>query len=255
MSEDVKIEICLDSVASAIAAESGGADRVELADNLLEGGTTPSDGMLRVVRERVAIGIQMMIRPRGGDFCYSEDEYAVMEADVRRAREQGADGVVFGILNPDGTVDTDRCARLRELAGPMNATFHRAFDVTPDPHVAFENLVEIGFDRVLTSGQAPTVWEGLDLIVELVDRAGDRIVVMPGGDLREDSVGKFRQKSGAREFHLRLDEERESAMSFRRDIPMGGVLRPPEFGIRTTDVNRVRFGRQAVSVDTERLSR
>jgi copper homeostasis protein len=237
------LEICLDSVASAIAAEEGGADRVELCDNLIEGGTTPSEGTIRVARERVGITLHVIIRPRGGDFLYSDDEFAVMEADVRRARELGADGVVFGVLNRDGTVDHDRNARLRELAGPLGTTFHRAFDVTPDPFTALEDIRLLGIDRILTSGQAPNVWEGLDLIRALLDRAGEGPIIMPGAGLRPESIAAFREKSGAREFHMLIDREIPSRASFRREIPMGGGLMPPEYARRITDAAGVRVGR------------
>jgi copper homeostasis protein len=237
------LEICLDSVASAIAAEEGGADRVELCDNLIEGGTTPSEGTIRVARERIGITLHVIIRPRGGDFLYSDDEFAVMEADVRRARELGADGVVFGVLNRDGTVDRDRNARLRELAGPLNTTFHRAFDVTPDPFAALEEIRQLGIGRILTSGQAPNVWEGLDLIRALLGAAGEDLVIMPGAGLRPETIGAFREKSGAREFHMLIDREVPSRATFRREIPMGGGLLPPEYALRMTDAAGVRIGR------------
>jgi len=246
MTEEIKLEICLNSVASAVAAERGGADRVELCDNLMEGGTTPSSGMVQVVRQRIDIGLQVIIRPRGGVFVYSDDEYAVMEADIRRAKDFGADGVVFGILRPDGSVDADRNDRLRELAYPLNATFHRAFDVTPDPHAALGHIVDLGFDRILTSGQAPTVWEGVRLIRELVEIAGDRIVIMPGGDLRDDTLRRCREETGAREFHMLVDKELPSTSNFYRDVPMGGALRPPETVLYVTDSARVRRGKDSL---------
>lgn len=247
MSGKEKIEICLDSVASAVAAQEGGADRVELCDNLLEGGTTPSEGMIRVTRKRIDIGLQVIVRPRGGDFVYTDDEYAIIEADIRRAKELGADGVVFGILRPDGSVDTERNGRLREIAHPMNATFHRAFDVTLDPRAALESILELGFDRVLTSGQASTVWEGIHLIRDLVEIAGERIVIMPGGDLREDTLRRCRDETGAREFHMAVDKPVRSASTFQRIVPMGGALRPPETVNHVTDSNRVRQGRNALT--------
>lgn len=247
MSEGLKLEICLDSVASAMAAQEGGADRVELCDNLFEGGTTPSSGMIEVARERISIGLQVIIRPRGGDFVYSDEEYAVMEADIRRAKELGSDGVVFGILGSDGSVDSERNGRLREIAHPMNATFHRAFDVTPEPETALERIIELGFDRILTSGQAPTVWEGVHLIRKLVETAGDRIIIMPGGDLREDTLLRCREETGAKEFHMLVDKDLASSVSFHRDVPMGGALRPPETVNHVTDSSRVRRGRESLS--------
>ena len=242
-----KLEICLDSVASAVAAEAGGAARVELCDNLMEGGTTPSEGMIRVVRKRIEIGLQVIIRPRGGNFCYSEDEYAVMAADVRRAKELGADGIVVGMLNADGTVDRDRCARLRELAYPLNATFHRAFDVSVDGDAALETVIALGFDRILTSGLAPTVWQGLDRLTHLVNTAGDRIIIMPGGDLTEDTIGRCRAATGAREFHMMANKPVAASIDRRRWIPMGGVLRPPEDLLHVTDQARVQASVAAIA--------
>src|SRR5215831_13150816 len=149
----MRIEICVDSVAGASAAERGGADRVELCDNLLEGGTTPSAGCIKVVRQGLKIGLQVIIRPRGGDFLYTEHELAVMREDIRIAKDLGANGVVLGCLTSNGAIDRDRTAELIALARPLNVTFHRAFDMCRDPHQALENLVTLGMDRVLTSGQ------------------------------------------------------------------------------------------------------
>lgn len=246
-----KLEICLDSVTSAVEAERGGADRVELCDNLLEGGTTPSDGTIRVTRERVGIGLQVIIRPRGGDFLYGDDEYAVMRADVERAKELGADGVVFGILTPHGSVDVPRCGALREIAHPMNATFHRAFDVTSDPFAALEAIIDLGFDRILTSGQAPSVWEGLDLVTDLIDRARERIIIMPGGGLNDTNIATFAAKTSAREYHMQIDREVASTVRFRRVVPMGAGLLPPEYTLHVTDYDAVRISRNAIDANHE----
>ena len=142
--QTITLEICVDSVEGALAAEAGGAQRVELCDNLLEGGTTPSAGMIALTRQQIHIGLQVIIRPRGGDFCYSDLEFAVMQYDVNQAKQLGADGVVIGLLNPDGTVDKARTAALIDLARPLNVTFHRAFDMAVDPHQALEELIDLG---------------------------------------------------------------------------------------------------------------
>ncbi|MEO1087359.1 MAG: copper homeostasis protein CutC, partial [Acidobacteriota bacterium] len=176
----VLVEVCLDSADSAVAAAEGGARRVELCDNLIEGGTTPSAGMIAATRRRVTIGLQVMIRPRGGDFLYSDAEVEAMLYDVGVAKDLGADGVVFGVLCADGTVDRDATARLIDAARPMSVTFHRAFDMTRDPFEALDALIELGVDRLLTSGQEATVADGVELLTALVERAGDRLVVMPG---------------------------------------------------------------------------
>ncbi len=234
-------EICVDSVEGAIAAQTGGAQRVELCDNLLEGGTTPSAGTIAVARQHLTIGLNVIIRPRGGDFCYSDVEFAVMQHDVAQAKQLGADGVVIGLLNPDGTVDKARTAKLIEIARPLSVTFHRAFDMTNDPYQALEDLISLGLNRVLTSGQEDSVLEGLDLITALVQQAGDRIIVMPGGGIHERNLKKIVTQSGVREVHMTARREIESRMTYRNPNPyMGGALRPPEFSRLETDAARVR---------------
>jgi len=229
-------EVCVDSAEAAVAAQEGGADRVELCSDLLEGGLTPSHGTLAVARRRLRIGIMAMVRPRGGDFCYSDTEFAVMREDLQEAKRLGADGVVFGLLNPDGSIDRDRTAELIALARPLPVTFHRAFDVTRDPFEALDTLIGLGIERVLTSGQEPSVLEGLDLITALVRRAAGRIIVMPGGGITERTIGRIAPACGATEFHFATLEPREGRMAFRNPrVFMGGTLRPPEY---SQDVTR-----------------
>ncbi|MBX3015167.1 MAG: copper homeostasis protein CutC [Caldilineaceae bacterium] len=236
----VSLEICVDSVEGALAAQAGGAHRVELCDNLLEGGTTPSAGMIALTRQQITIGLQVIIRPRGGDFCYSDLEFAVMKADVLQAKQLGADGVVIGLLNPDGTIDQERTAELIALARPLSVTFHRAFDMVADPLQALEDLVGLGVERVLTSGLESSALEGVDLINALVQRAGDRIIVMAGGGVHERNLAKIINHGGVREIHLSARGTVESAMHYRnRHVFMGGALRPPEFSRQTTDRTRV----------------
>ncbi|KAI9022586.1 copper homeostasis protein cutC [Hyaloraphidium curvatum] len=178
------IEICVDCVEAALVAEENGADRIELCADLLEGGTAPSYGTIAVAIERLQIPVMVMIRPRPGDFCYSEIEFEIMKRDVAAAKSLGARGVVFGILNPDGSVDVGRTSELVRLAEPMEVTFHRAFDWTAQPLAALEEIVRIGgIQRILTSGQQKSVLEGLDLIVQLVKAAAGRITILPGGDV------------------------------------------------------------------------
>lgn len=247
MATRVLIEVCVDSVESAIAAEQGGADRVELCDNLIEGGTTPSAGAIALARRSLGIKLHVMIRPRGGDFCYSDVELAIMEHDIKVARELGADGVVFGILTPDGDIDVERTRALLALARPLSVTFHRAFDVARDPYAALATLIDLGVDRLLTTGQEPTVLEGVDLVAELVRRAGDRLIVMPGSGA-ERQMGKLIAATGAREFHVVGTRTIESPMRFRSDrVFMGGSLRPPEYARQSTDpdaIRRIRAGSQ-----------
>jgi copper homeostasis protein len=235
------LEICVESVDGASAAQEGGADRVELCANLLEGGTTPSAGAIQLARRKLQIGLQVMIRPRGGDFCYSAAEFEIMKLDIETAKKAGADGIVLGILTPDGSVDETRTQELVGLARPMSVTFHRAFDMTRDPWEAMEILVAMGVDRILTSGQESSVLEGLELIAKLVRKAGDRIIIMPGGGIHERNLRKIMEQSGARELHVAALESMEGAMKFRNSrCFMGGELRPPEFSLLATDTAKVR---------------
>ena len=227
---ELTVEICVDSVDSAIAAQAGGAHRVELCDNLMEGGTTPSAGAIRIARERLTIGLQVIIRPRGGDFLYNEIEFEIMKHDIETAKALGADGVVIGLLQSDGSVDVDRTKRLVELARPMSVTFHRAFDVAREPFAAMEAIISCGVDRLLTSGQEATAIEGAELIGELVGRAGDRLTIMGCGNLNERNLSRFISQTGVHEVHFTAFGTEPSAMEFRNDrVFMGGTLRPPEY--------------------------
>ncbi|MFM7102709.1 MAG: copper homeostasis protein CutC [Verrucomicrobiota bacterium] len=240
MSLPVLVEVLVDSVESARAAEAGGAHRLEVCQNLWEGGTTPSAGLLAALRRATPLPANVMVRPRGGDFCYSDTEFEVMRHDVTVARELGAAGLVLGILRPDGTIDEERTAELMALARPLPVTFHRAFDMTRDPWEALETLVRLGVDRVLTSGQEATVLEGAELIAELVRRAGDRIVVMPGGGIRERNVQRILKITGAREIHVSGSRSFESRMTYRNTrIAMGRPLNAPEFSWSGVDAGRV----------------
>ena len=241
MSERRLIEVCVDSVASAQAAEAGGADRIELCSALGEGGLTPTAGLMELVRARVRLPIAAMIRPRAGDFCYSEDEFEVMRRDLVLMKRLGADMAVFGLLNPDGRVDGNRTARLMAEARPLPVTFHRAFDVARDPREALETLVRLGVERVLTSGQEKSVLEGLEVITELIRLAGERLIVVPGGGISERNLPRILRECGAREFHVSASATRDSRMEYRNTrVPMGRVLAPSEFSQSMADESRVR---------------
>ncbi len=211
----VLFEACVDSVASAITAAEGGADRLELCDNLLEGGTTPSVGMIVRCIARVTIPVVVIIRPRGGDFLYDADDVFVMERDIEVAGESGASGVVIGALCADGTIDATLTRRLIERARPLAVTFHRAFDVTRDLRASLDTLMELGVDRVLTSGGAPSAPEGAEAIAALVDQSNGRIAIMAGGGVRPANVADLVRRSGVREVHARLTEPVRSEMLFR----------------------------------------
>lgn len=200
----VLVEACVDSVASSLAAERGGAHRLELCDALFDGGTTPSLGMIAACKEAVSIPIVVMIRPRGGDFVYSDHERDVMRRDVAHAREAGADGVAIGGLLPDGTVDTALTRSLVDEARDLPVTFHRAFDFAPDLGAALESLAMAGVKRILTSGGAPTAAEGAARIAGLVSQAGSRLTVIAGGGIRDHNVSSLITATRVGELHVRL---------------------------------------------------
>ena len=233
-----KFEICANSVASCIAAQDGGADRVELCAGIPEGGTTPSVGMIRCARESISIGLNVIIRPRGGDFLYSESEIREMVYDIKAAKGLGVDGLVFGCLCPDGSVDMENMRLLMEAAGDTPVTFHRAFDHTSDPLKALEDIIELGCARILTSGCRPTASEGAPLLAQLVEKAGDRIIIMPGCGVNEGNIAETARLSGAREFHFSAREPVESGMTFRnQDVVMGSEEDP--YGTVQTTARRV----------------
>jgi copper homeostasis protein len=197
----VVVEICVQGLESGLAAEEGGADRIELCDDLAVGGVTPGVGVVADACRRLSIPIHVLVRPRGGDFVYSEAEFEVMRDEIRTARSLGAAGVVLGILNADGTVDRERNARLIDAAGPLNVTFHKAFDEVRDPFGALDELIGLGVERVLTSGLAPSASEGLGLLVALARKADGRVVVMPGGRITEGDLPVLID-SGFNELHI-----------------------------------------------------
>jgi len=237
----ILIEACVDSVTSAVAAEQGGAGRVELCDNLIEGGTTPSAGTIEECKARLGIPVFVMIRPRGGDFLYSELEYAIMRRDIAHARALGADGVVLGLLDPDGTVDVARTRVLVEAARPLPVTFHRAFDVSRDPLEAFDALAGLGIDRVLTSGQAPTAPEGAELIAALVRRAAGRIGILPGCGIDETNARDLVARTGASEVHVRGTSPVPSGMAYRNPrVSFRSAVDDDDSVLDVTDAARIR---------------
>ncbi|XP_015279488.1 PREDICTED: copper homeostasis protein cutC homolog isoform X1 [Gekko japonicus] len=241
MSNGFLMEVCVDSVESAVNAERGGAGRLELCANLMEGGTTPSIGLLQVVKQCIRVPVFVMIRPRGGDFLYSDREVEVMKADVRLAKQYGADGLVFGALTEDGRVDTELCAALLAVSRPLPVTFHRAFDMVYDPLAALETLISLGFERVLTSGCDSSALEGLPLIKRLTEQAKGRIVVVPGGGITERNLQRILEGSGASEFHCSARSASDSGMKFRNpSVTMGGYLSASEYSIKVADVAKVR---------------
>lgn len=232
----VLLEICCGSLDDALEAATGGADRVELCSSLFLGGLTPSFGTLVEARRRLQIPIVFMVRPRGGGFCYTAAEMSAMERDTEMAVAHGADAVVFGILTDDGRVDKPRSTRIRQLVGAHDAVFHRAFDVTPDPFAALDELIDLGITRVLTSGQRDTVVEGLELIRRLVDYAGDRIQILPGGGIKPYQVDDVIARTGCSQIHVAAwASRRDQSTRHHPDVTFGGALYPPEDLYDVTD--------------------
>jgi copper homeostasis protein len=237
----VLVEVCVDSVESALAAEQGGADRIELCNNLVEGGTTPSAGTIATCRKRLSIPIFVLVRPRGGDFLFSDLEQEVVLKDITAARERGADGVVIGALRPDGSVDEEKVAAMTQAAGNASVTFHRAFDVSRNAEESLEALVRLSVPRVLTSGQAPTALEGLGVLKAVVHQAAGRIAILAGGGVNEDNVGRIVAETGVREVHVRGTSTVESRMQFRSPrVTMGKTFLPDDYKRTVTDPARIR---------------
>lgn len=208
------LEVIAFTIESAGIAERCGAHRIELCDNPGDGGTTPSHGMIERVRGRNSIQLFPIIRPRGGDFLYSEEEFRIIQKDISICKQLGCDGVVIGMLNPDGCVDKARTRRLVELAYPMEVTFHRAFDRVRDPYEALEDIIEAGCTRILTSGLKPRALEGAFLLKQLVEQANERICIMPGSGVRANNVLEIAKQTGAREFHSSARTEKSSQMQY-----------------------------------------
>lgn len=218
------LEICANSYSSALAAQNGGAHRVELCENMAEGGTTPSYAQIKLSKKRLKIQIWPIIRPRGGDFLYNEDEFDLMKEDIKICKSLNCDGIVTGILLPNGEIDQTRCAELIELAKPMPVAFHRAFDMSNDLTKALEDLIELGFVRVLTSGGAENAYNGMETIAKLVDQANNRIEIMPGAGINPQNIQEILTKTGAFVFHSSAREKVTSKMEFRNSTTKMGSI-------------------------------
>lgn len=237
----VLVEACVDAVDSSLAAERGGALRLELCDALYDGGTTPSAGMIAAVKARVSIPVFAIVRPRGGGFVYSDDEVDVMLRDIAVARQLGVDGLVIGALTRDATIDAATTERLVDAAHGAPITFHRAFDLTPNLSDALNQLMTLGISRVLTSGGAPTARDGSPAIRALVEQADDRIVVMAGGGVREENVAEIVARTGVREVHVRGTRViGTGARVAREGLRLRKALPPNEDAWEITDESRIR---------------
>jgi copper homeostasis protein len=213
-----KLEVIGFNISSCIIAQESGAHRIELCDGPGEGGTTPSMGFIKTAREKLSIELYPIIRPRGGDFLYSEDEFHIMKTDVLMCKKMGCDGIVMGILNTDGSVDKDRCSKLIEVAYPLGVTFHRAFDRTNDAEKALEDIIEIGCERILTSGLRPNALEGIEMLSRLVQLADERIIIMPGSGVRSDNIAKIAENTGAVEFHSSARINSNTSMQYINEL-------------------------------------
>ena len=236
----VLIEACVDSVVSALAAEDGGAGRIELCDALVEGGLTPSAGKIALCCERLWIPVVVLIRPRGGDFLYGDTDTELMVRDILVAKELGAAGVAIGALRPDGSIDEPRMKVMIAAARPMEVVFHRAFDGTPDPFAALEVLAGLGVDRILTSGQATTAVEGIPMLRALVTAAGGRLAILAGGGIDETNAPRLVTEAGVRELHIRGTTAVVSLMTYKH--PGFDLTKPqmPDNLRAVTDATRVR---------------
>ncbi len=237
----ITCEVCVDSVEGALAAQSARAQRIELCDNLVEGGTTPSLGMIQLARRSVDIDINVIIRPRGGDFYYSDLEMEVMRLDILAAKAAGANGVVIGLLTPDGRVDMEKTRALVTVAHPMSVTFHRAFDLSRDPGESLEAICALQIERILTSGQMPSALEGATCIASLVEKARGNPIIMAGGGINEQNAAAIVALTGVKEIHFAARKPINSPMIHRNlRCQMGKPYLPDEYIRKETSPERIR---------------
>jgi len=232
------LEVIATSLESLKAAVDGGADRIELCSNLFCGGTTPSAALIQSAVAYSGIPVHVLIRPRPGDFCYSKDEMNLICRDIEFVKQSGAAGIVCGFLLPDGQIDKDITALIVELAAPMSVTFHRAFDVCCDPAQGLEDIIEAGCQRLLTSGQRNTAFEGRDLIQQMVKQAGDRIIIMPGSGVNADNILQLKE-TGAHEFHMSGSVNRDSVSTYYNDKVLMSDNPVRDSVIQTTSKDKV----------------
>ncbi len=229
------LEVCAFNIQSCIIAEKAGAYRVELCDNPVEGGTTPGYGTIKQTRARVSIKLYPILRPRCGNYYYDEDELAILKEDIRICKELGCDGISIGVQKINGEIDTDKLSQFVEWAYPMGVTCNRAFDATPDPFKALEDIISAGCERILTSGQQSAAPEAGPLLAALVQRAGDRIVIMPGAGIRSSNIQQLMAETGAKEFHGSVRKPTVNPMHFSNPqvLDFGNVYLPDEVELKT----------------------
>ncbi|MDB6064747.1 MAG: hypothetical protein JWR26_955 [Pedosphaera sp.] len=236
----IQLEICTASADDCAAAERGGADRVELNCALMLGGLTPSLGSVRESRAAAGIPIIVMIRPRAGGFCYSASEFSVMQRDAESALAEKAEGIAFGILKADGTIDVERCRQMVKLAAGREVVFHRAFDVVPQPLVALDQLIDLGVKRVMTSGQEASAYNGATNIASFIRHAAGRIEVLPAGGINRFTVADVVSRTGCNQVHASLSTtSKDESVLARPQVSFGGTLKPPEDSFPVTDPGAV----------------
>ncbi len=239
----IEVEICVNGVPSAIAAQAGGAHRIELCDNLVEGGTTPSIGTIAIAQEKLDIPIHVMIRPRGGDFCYSDEEFAVMKANIKQLQSYDVAGVVFGILLPSGKIDLARCQQLIDLAKPMKITFHRAFDMTRDPFEALDDCLDLEVDIILTSGHQPKVPQGIQLLKALQEKANNHLQIMPGSGVTIENANEIVNQTAVSAIHVSSAVQQliPSTMTYQNAaLSKGSNAQSSEYQTAVTSADRVK---------------
>ena len=236
------LEVIAFTIESVLLAQQSGAHRIELCDNPAEGGTTPGYGMIKTAREKTPLLLYPIIRPRGGDFLYSDDEFEIMKRDVLLCKELGCDGVVIGLLQPDGSVDKKRTAVLVEAAYPLGVTFHRAFDRVANPFEALEDIIATGCERILTSGLKPTAAEGAEMLAQLVRQANDRIIIMPGSGIRAGNIVALARQTGAIEFHSSARKATDSKMEY--------INTSMNENLQTTELDTMEVGKMITALQT-----
>lgn len=240
------LEVCVDSVQSAVAAREGGADRVELCSALVIGGLSPSPSLMRQVKYYTGLPVRVLLRPRFGDFCYDEYELQSLREEAEMFRDLGADGIVTGVLAPDGSLDVEEMQKLKEAAGDMKFTLHRAFDVCRDPFETMEQCAALGIDTILTSGQKSSAWEGRELLGSLVEKADGRIDILAGAGVDDSVIESLAAEAKVRSFHMSGKTVLDSRMEFRREgVPMG-IPGFSEFEIWQTDAEKVKRARRVL---------
>lgn len=245
--EKFVLEVCADSVESILAAEKGGADRIELCGNVVIGGTTPSESLFREIRKHSDIRIHALIRPRFGDFCYTDYEFDIIRSEVRRFRELGAQGVVIGMLKPDGSLDVEHLAQLMEEAKGMSVTLHRAFDVCKDPMEALEQAISLGFNTILTSGQKNSCAEGTELLAKLVEKSAGRIHIMAGAGVNAEAISSIYEKTGITDYHMTGKILLDSKMQYRKEGVSMGLPSLSEYEIFRTSEQEVQKARNVLN--------